>query len=524
MDYIDAVESPSLSGAGEDTYTGFASAYNPKTNDILISGSDYTYTSNVNDNAIWAFSAQSGSLDGDFGVNGEFTILGSADENSEIFNNYNADEFDAITVDANPDDATYGDIYAADDSYSDVRVVAVTSDGSGLLSGFNSGEPFQLDNFAPAGSNSVNIAAIFGLAVYGGNVIIADPVSWTDALGSYTGVGLTEINAATAALADFGPNNDGQLFVPSPPSESVATWAGQFVSNGQIPVNGLMAVNPNNGDIALVYATGNPLNGQPWNGFEPEGPMVAQWVNGSTGQFETLDQTYTNSDNPNFVPSATFVSNGGDSGGLMDADIDDSQVDLSLGYYGPTSGPDTPLTLLSADSVKSQGGVDYGINLALNVPNGTLPSVEDRINGPTEITMDFQSPITLGPNFAISLTDTLSASDGAVSSYAVDGSNPDQLDIYLSGAINEQTLIVAVDSVEDTETGVSGDYSVKVGVLLGDVAGLGVVSSGDFGFLAVNYGTQANSTDFTCDINCDGVIDSADFGILAAAWGTSLNY
>lgn len=160
VDYIDAVESPSLSGAGEDTYTGFASAYNPKTNDILISGSDYTYTSNVNDNAIWAFSAQSGSLDGDFGVNGEFTILGSADENSEIFNNYNADEFDAITVDANPDDATYGDIYAADDSYSDVRVVAVTSDGSGLLSGFNSGEPFQLDNFAPAGSNSVNIAAI----------------------------------------------------------------------------------------------------------------------------------------------------------------------------------------------------------------------------------------------------------------------------------------------------------------------------------------------------------------------------
>ncbi len=66
LNYISAVESPQASGTGQDTYTGVASTFDPKTNDVLISGNDFNSTTNVNDDAVWAFEAQSGLVEHKF--------------------------------------------------------------------------------------------------------------------------------------------------------------------------------------------------------------------------------------------------------------------------------------------------------------------------------------------------------------------------------------------------------------------------------------------------------------------------
>ncbi len=536
LNYISDDVSPSADGgsdAGLDTYTGFSAAYNPSTNDILIGGSDYSSSASVNDDAIWAFNATSGLVDSSFGPGGggEFTIPGTLPQQSEL-GGENSDEFDAITVDSNPSDSTYGDIYAADEYVrGDARVTAITSDGSGLLASFNGGSSYQLSGFAPAGSNTVSFASIFGLGIYGGNLIMADPVSWVDTMAnSYSGVGLTEINAATAAPTNFGPNTDGQLFVPSPQGEGVATWDGSFRSAGQ------MAINPNNGDIAITYAAGNGTEADPWEGFEPEGPMVLQWISGIEWQYETLDQTYTNADNPNYVPTATFITTGSDSGGLMAADIDDAASDIALGYYGPTSGPYAP-QLISAASVQANAnGNNYAIPINLNAGQGQLPTVEGREdNSRLYLALDFASPIALPSDLSFSLVDTQGIADGSVASYSINASDPNELDIYLSDVINQQTLIFSVVGVEDEATGVADTVGFRLGFLLGDCAGGsnsalpnggadGVVNAEDFTPLSNNFGQATNSTNYLADFNGDSAVNAEDFTDFAEDLGKALVY
>ncbi len=255
--------------------------------------------------------------------------------------------------------------------------------------------------------------------------------------------------------------------------------------------------------------------------------MVAQWVSGNTGQFETLDQTYTNSDGPYNLPSPVFITSGSGSGGLMIADLDtpvNADVnDIALGYYGPNSGPN-PLQLVSAASVQANAdGSNYAIPINLNVGVGQL-SIECREdNARLYLALDFASPISASQNLTFSLTDTLGATDGTVASYSRDPSNPDQLDIYLSGVTNGQTLILTVIGVQGQASSISGDYGLELGFLLGDVDGDGAVTGNDFTTFIGNFGKETTATDYLCDFEGDGAIDGNDFTDLITDLGRSLN-
>jgi hypothetical protein len=505
MNYFEGLESPSWAGTGTDSYQGCCAAYDPATNDILIGG--YDASGNAQSNSIWAFHEESGLVDSNFGSGGEFETDSHPSPPYGFF-----DEFTALTVDSDASDSTYGDIYAGDDYNGAPQVTAITPDGTGLLASFNSGSPFQLTTFAPAGTNSVTIDSVFGLTVYNGNVISANPVSWTDPSDNwFTGVGLTEVNAATGAGTNFGPNNDGQLFVRAPEGISVASGAFSYSAT--------MALNQDNGDVAITYV---------WGESPAWGTQVAQWVNGATWQYENLDQTYTNVNVPDDTPSAAFVTGGPDSGGLLVADIDQDTFDLALGYYGPALQPNPP-QLVSAESIQNNAnGNSYAINVNLNVGPGQLPTVEGRQdNSRLYLALDFESAISIpATGLTFSLTDTLGATDGSVgsSSYFIDPSNSDQLDVYLSNVLNRETLVFTVDGVQDQATGVTGDFTLKLGFMLGDTNGDGIVNAQDLAAVDSNFNQATNSDNYLCDFNGGGVINSPDFADLIINYNQGLTY
>ncbi len=176
---------------------------------------------------------------------------------------------------------------------------------------------------------------------------------------------------------------------------------------------------------------------------------------------------------------------------------------------------------MSAVSNKSQGAAGvFGINLPLTGTAG----IEDRIGGPTQLVLTFANPIVEGPGFNVSLT------SGTVSSTTVNGS---QLTINLSGATDGHTLTVNISDVADSANGDSGNYSLNVGVLTGDVTqdGSVIVSTtnihGDVRRLngTTSNGTQSipvDTTNFQQDVNDDGFIDANDIALVNGETITAL--
>jgi hypothetical protein len=191
----------------------------------------------------------------------------------------------------------------------------------------------------------------------------------------------------------------------------------------------------------------------------------------------------------------------------------------------------SPPTLLSAssdqvvpDRIHLGSYNTFAINLPLNVPPHVLPGIEDRTDSagnPIYIALVFDSSIDAA-NFSVNpLVDTSGVSDGTASAPAVDGSNPNQLDVPVTGWVNAQTMVMTV-----SYSGAGGptSYTVKIGFLLGDVLGLGRVNGSDQGNFGINFGFIDNSSNFRCDFNGDGVINGSDFAIFANGFKASLVY
>ncbi len=220
----------------------------------------------------------------------------------------------------------------------------------------------------------------------------------------------------------------------------------------------------------------------------------------------------TPSDVGDWVPIATGLT----STAFTDASAGQYLYQVVADQNGQISAPSniagvsTP-SLVSAESVKTQGVAGtFGINLPLT---GT-PAVEDRIDGPTQLVLTFQNPIKEGSSFAVNL------SSGTLGTTSVSGNT---LTIDLSGAAQGQTLTVGVNDVEDASTGASGNYSLQVGVLYGDVNGNGLVNVADINMVRQASGEAVNATDFRDDLNCNGLINVADINIVRQLSGGSLS-
>jgi hypothetical protein len=106
---------------------------------------------------------------------------------------------------------------------------------------------------------------------------------------------------------------------------------------------------------------------------------------------------------------------------------------------------------------------------------------------------------------------------GSVSAAVASGN---QIFVNLTGVTNAQRLSVNLFGVNDgTKT---ADYSVQMGVLLGDVNARGIVDGNDVSAVQSQTRQPVTNANFREDVNASGLIDGNDVSITQGQTRTSL--
>jgi len=132
-------------------------------------------------------------------------------------------------------------------------------------------------------------------------------------------------------------------------------------------------------------------------------------------------------------------------------------------------------------------------------------------NGPNfQMIVDFATSVTVE---SVAVT----SGTGNVDNFTVNGS---EVTINLSGVTNAQTITVTLHNVNNGN--VTGDVSVSMGVLAGDVNGNATVNASDVSLTKSQVGQTVDSGNFREDVNASGTISSTDVAIVKSDVGTSL--
>jgi hypothetical protein len=177
-------------------------------------------------------------------------------------------------------------------------------------------------------------------------------------------------------------------------------------------------------------------------------------------------------------------------------------IDVAQGY---TFDPD----LVSVVSRKTHGTAGtFDIDL---MPPAS--GIEDRSGGPNG---NFQIVVT----FATSIVNFNSATVSGTGSVSAAVASGNQIFVNLTGVTNAQRLSVNLFGVNDgTKT---ADYSVQMGVLLGDVNANGLVDGNDVSAVQSQTRQQVSNTNFRDDVNANGIIDGNDVSLTQSETRTSL--
>jgi hypothetical protein len=169
---------------------------------------------------------------------------------------------------------------------------------------------------------------------------------------------------------------------------------------------------------------------------------------------------------------------------------------------------------VSAVSRKTHGSAgDFNVDLPLN----GRPGIESRtgpIAGNHKVIVTFAAPVTV-----TSATVTPGAGGTASISGAptIGGS---QVTVSLTNVSNAQTLSINLIGVSDGTN--SGNVSVPMSVLFGDVNATGLVDGNDVSQVQNNTRQPVNNTTFRNDVNTTGNIDGNDVAITQGQTRTSL--
>lgn len=162
----------------------------------------------------------------------------------------------------------------------------------------------------------------------------------------------------------------------------------------------------------------------------------------------------------------------------------------------------TPAALVSAVSRKNHGSGVFEIPLPLT----GNPGVECRsggTNGDHDVVFKFAAP------FTFSATATWGGNPASVS---IAGN---EVTVHCSGIGNGQIVSVTLNSV-------AGNFSVPMGLLLGDTNGSYAVNSSDVGQTKLQSGQAASQSNFREDVTVNGLVNSADVSTVKSQSGTAL--
>lgn len=166
------------------------------------------------------------------------------------------------------------------------------------------------------------------------------------------------------------------------------------------------------------------------------------------------------------------------------------------------------------------GTFDIQLPLSANPPIPSMRGIEPRTGGgDARHTVVFQFPQ------AISSVDsaTVTGQTGTPTIIARDsGPGPNEYTVAIGNVANAQTVMVNLVGVRTAAGTNLGNFSVPLGVLLGDTNGDTVVNSGDSAQTRNRAGQLAAPENFRSDVNTDGAINSGDAVIVRRNSGAVL--
>ncbi len=198
------------------------------------------------------------------------------------------------------------------------------------------------------------------------------------------------------------------------------------------------------------------------------------------------------------------------------------------GDYGPIFMADnlwvTPAaepTVLSAVSRKNHGAAGA---FDVVLPMSGTPGIECRTGGGTsdyQVVVTFASAVTVNGTPQAQIT--LGIGDigsGGVSNGGVVTVSGSTVTIPLTNLANAQTIGVTLFGV--TVGGASGNVTVPMSILVGDINGNGAVNATDVAQDKSQSGQALTSTNFRSDVNATGSIDATDIAITKSKVGTGV--
>jgi hypothetical protein len=173
----------------------------------------------------------------------------------------------------------------------------------------------------------------------------------------------------------------------------------------------------------------------------------------------------------------------------------------SAGLTSVTSSPFniiSALVLVNAKSRKLHGAAGT-FDLALSL-TPTAPTTEPRIGPAHTLVFTFNTPVTGGTPTVIEGTATLGSA-------TFDGN---EMIVPLTGTTNQQYVTVSVTNVSSADGGTGGSGSVRIGFLVGDVNGNGVVTLSDLLLVNAVLTQPISMANFLRDVNASGTLTLSD--------------
>ena len=168
------------------------------------------------------------------------------------------------------------------------------------------------------------------------------------------------------------------------------------------------------------------------------------------------------------------------------------------------------IAALHAVSRKTHGSAGV---FDVDLPFSGTPGIECRSGGAAndyQVVVTFASPIT-------AQTASVTGGVGGVNNFTV---NDSEITVNLTGVTMAQTIVITLSGVTNGTT--TGDITVPMSVLIGDVDGNGAVNSSDVSQTKCRRGRQSPRTSFREDVNANGSINSSDVFAVKLRSGTAL--